>query len=126
MVYRNPSAGVKIRENGLQDLNLPAVSAVLITAASIAGCSSPSLPALPALAGSCAPALGAGVSTRMEARGPWGHRSCFSCLGQLTFRHGVKLPKERREEDRKNNHKNLFHAAWIPPRMQQCFWTANL
>lgn len=41
-------------------------------------------------------------------------------------RRRVKPPNQMTEEDRKNNHKNLFHAAWIPPRTQQCFWTANL
>lgn len=60
------------------------------------------------------------------APGPGGRWLCLPCLGRPTSCRGVKLPRERREEDRKNNRKNLFHAAWIPPRTQQCFWTANL
>lgn len=89
----------------------------------LVGCSSPSPPTLPAPAGGCTPAPGTGVRTGDHSPG---QQCCLPCLGQPASCHRVKLPKERREEDRKNNHKNLFHAAWIPPCTQQCFWTADL
>lgn len=104
----------------LRDVYSSAISNVPTMAT---GYSSPSLPALPVPAGGCtvAPVQVSTPGTRVLGDSSWSPPPLPGAT-----RHGVKLPRERREEDSKNNQKNLFHAAWILPRTQQCFWTANL
>lgn len=127
MLWGNPGAGVKIRGKGLQGRYPPAISNVPVTATGIAGRSFLTIPSSSPSAGRrLRPSPGRRCSQWRPRSWGTGVGRHLLCLGRPASCRRVKLPKERREEDRKNNHKNLFHAAWIPPRMQQCFWTANL
>lgn len=76
---------------------------------------------------------------RQQAAVPWpqaqvfapettvlGNSAAFPARGNLHPATGLNSLRKGGRKDRKNNHKNLFHAAWIPPHTQQCFWTADL